>query len=82
MARKNGLTTYYHLSQQVKQRRLDNAGLSERNRLLLYQEVNDLQDGLDAIESLARTELVDPQGETFYRILPSSTHPPTLLQQN
>ena len=81
---KNGLTTYYHLSHQVKQRRLDNASLTERNRLL-YAEVNDLKDGIDAIESLARTELGWIRyGETFYRILPSrnSTYASDWQQQD
>ena len=68
---KNGLTTYQHLSNQVKQQRLNNNGLSERNRLL-YHEVSDLKEGLDAVESLARQELGwIREGETFYRILPS-----------
>ncbi len=71
---KNGLVTYRQLYGQIKQQHIDNQILKERNRRL-YHEVDDLKEGLEAVESLARRELGwIKQGETFYRIFPGQTN--------
>lgn len=50
-----------------------NTGLRERNALL-EADVNDLKDGLDTLEEIARKDLgMIRDGETFFIFAPSST---------
>ncbi|MFH7564501.1 cell division protein FtsB [Oceanimonas smirnovii] len=66
---KNGLAEYHEAAANVERQLVDNERLAERNALL-YREIKDLNQGLAAVEELARNDLgmIKP-GETFYRIL-------------
>ena len=59
----------WDLYQQVETQREDNQKLRERNQAL-EAEVQDLKQGLGAIEERAREELgMVKEGETFYQII-------------
>ena len=59
----------WDLYQQVETQREDNQQLRERNQAL-EAEVQDLKQGLGAIEERAREELgMVKEGETFYQII-------------
>ncbi len=59
----------WKLHQDVKELRLENERLQERNAAL-NAEVLDLKQGLDAIEEHAREDLgMVKEGETFYQIV-------------
>ncbi|MDV2857108.1 MULTISPECIES: cell division protein FtsB [Oceanimonas] len=66
---KNGLAEYHEAAANVERQLVDNERLAERNALL-YREIKDLNQGLAAVEELARNDLgmIKPD-ETFYRIL-------------
>ncbi|MEE1674446.1 cell division protein FtsB [Agarivorans aestuarii] len=69
---KNSLNDYFALREQVTNHDLANQELVQRNSVLAA-EITDLRSGLDAVEEHARNELgMIKQGETFYRIIPSS----------
>ena len=69
---KNSLNDYFALREEVTKHDLANQQLAQRNSVLVA-EIADLRSGLDAVEEHARNELgMIKQGETFYRIIPSS----------
>ena len=63
------LAEVWDLYQQVQTQEEENRTLRERNQTL-EAEVEDLKQGLDAIEERAREELgMTREGETFYQII-------------
>lgn len=63
------------LKQQVEKQTLNNETLVERNQLL-REEINDLKDGMDAIEERARNELgMIREDEVFFRVNNGKDHP-------
>jgi cell division protein FtsB len=63
------LQDVWELHQEVEFQRQENIELRERNAAL-EAEVQDLQQGLDAIEEHAREDLgMVKQGETFYQVV-------------
>ncbi|MBL1376675.1 cell division protein FtsB [Zobellella iuensis] len=72
---KNGLAEYNEARANVARQLEDNEQLVARNGLL-YREIEDLNNGLAAVEELARNDLgmIKP-GETFYRLLPAQDTP-------
>jgi cell division protein FtsB len=69
---KNGVLDYMDVSAEIAVQQQVNVGLAERNREM-FAEIDDLQQGLDAIEERARNQLgMVKEGETFYRIVNQS----------
>lgn len=70
---KNGVRDYVQVDQDVKLHQANNAKLKMRNDQL-FAEIDDLNDGQEAIEARARKELgmIKP-GETFYRLVSESS---------
>ncbi|MCE0494198.1 cell division protein FtsB [Vibrio salinus] len=65
---KNGIFDYETISVEIKTQEQVNKNLRARNKEM-YAEIDDLKQGLDAIEERARHELgMIKDGETFYRI--------------
>ncbi len=63
------LATVWHLKQEIKKQEAENRQLRERNRAL-EAEVQDLKQGLEALEERARDELgMIKEGETFIQII-------------
>ncbi|TDY00136.1 cell division protein FtsB [Thiohalophilus thiocyanatoxydans] len=63
------LATVWHLKQEVKKQKAENRKLEVRNRAL-EAEVEDLKQGLDALEERARDEMgMIKEGETFIQII-------------
>lgn len=71
---KNGIHDYVRVKDDVAAQEIINSRLKVRNEQL-FAEINDLNDGQDAIEERARTELgmVKP-GESFYRMVKESSN--------
>lgn len=71
---KNGIHDYVRVKDDVAAQEIVNSRLKVRNEQL-FAEINDLNDGQDAIEERARTELgmVKP-GESFYRMVKESNN--------
>ncbi|OHT24906.1 cell division protein FtsB [Providencia stuartii] len=71
---KNGIHDYVRVKDDVAAQKIINSRLKVRNEQL-FAEINDLNDGQDAIEERARTELgmVKP-GESFYRMVKESNN--------
>ncbi|EGQ7931785.1 cell division protein FtsB [Vibrio vulnificus] len=66
---KNGVSDYYTIETDIEAQQLVNTKLQARNSEM-YAEIDDLKQGLDAIEERARHELgMLKEGETFYRIV-------------
>ncbi|MGX9419184.1 cell division protein FtsB [Vibrio sp. RC27] len=66
---KNGISDYQTLSSEIDSQTQVNDKLFERNQEM-FAEIDDLRQGLDAIEERARNELgMIKEEETFYRIL-------------
>lgn len=66
---KNGVSDYQALSSEIESQTQVNNKLQERNQEM-FAEIDDLRQGLDAIEERARNELgMIMEDETFYRIL-------------
>jgi cell division protein FtsB len=64
-----GLPGIWQLNREIESQKAENAQLRERNQAL-EAEVNDLKQGLAAIEERARTGLgMVKKGETYYQIL-------------
>ncbi len=69
------LAEVWDLYQQVEAQRDENQSLRERNQAL-EAEVQDLKQGLEAIEERAREELgMIKEGETFYQIIEPPAEP-------
>ncbi len=63
------LATVWHLKQENKKQKTENRQLRERNRAL-EAEVQDLKQGLDALEERARDEMgMIREGETFIQVI-------------
>ncbi|CAM4067625.1 cell division protein FtsB [Vibrio neonatus] len=66
---KNGVNDYRQVKDEVAIQSSVNAELRKRNDEM-FVEIDDLKQGLDAIEERARHELgMVKKGETFYRII-------------
>lgn len=66
---KNGVADYQAVSAEIDVQHQVNASLQSRNNEM-FAEIDDLRQGLDAIEERARHELgMVKEGETFYRII-------------
>lgn len=66
---KNGWLDYTRVESEIGVQRSVNKNLQKRNDEM-YAEIDDLKQGLDAIEERARHELgMVKEGETFYRIV-------------
>jgi cell division protein FtsB len=66
---KNGIADYQMLSSEIDSQTQVNEKLNERNQEM-FAEIDDLRQGLDAIEERARNQLGMIKGdETFYRML-------------
>lgn len=66
---KNGVSDFHEVSDEIDTQQLVNANLQARNKEM-FAEIDDLRQGLDAIEERARHELgMVKEGETFYRIV-------------
>ncbi len=62
------MATVYHLQQAVQNQKQENAKLKQRNAALAA-DVQDLKQGLEAVEERARSELgMIKKGETFIQI--------------
>lgn len=72
---KNGIHDYVQVKDDVAAQEIVNSRLKMRNEQL-FAEINDLNDGHDAIEERARSELgmIKP-GESFYRMVKESSNP-------
>lgn len=71
---KGGMREAGQLSRAIDQQTAENSRLRDRN-LALAAEVHDLQQGLDAIEERARSELgMIGDGETFFQIVDGGAH--------
>lgn len=67
---KNGIHDYVRVHEDIVAQRGNNAKLKARNDLL-FAEIDDLNEGQEAIEERARNELgMIKLGETFYRLVP------------
>ncbi len=66
---KGSIQEVNHLQQQIDRKTAENQALMERNQAL-YEEVQDLKTGLQAVEERARTELgMIQENETFFQII-------------
>lgn len=63
------LRQVWQLEQQIEQQQVENARLTERNKRL-EAEVQDLKQGLAALEERARSEMgMVQEGETFFQLI-------------
>ena len=70
---KNGLLENIDVNSEISVQVSVNEGLHRRNAEM-FAEIDDLRQGLDAIEERARHELgMVKEGETFYRIVDDSS---------
>ncbi|WP_394247608.1 cell division protein FtsB [Vibrio profundi] len=71
---KNGISDYYSVRNEIEVQQQVNDKLHSRNAEM-FAEIDDLRQGLDAIEERARHELgMVKDGETFYRIIGEDTN--------
>ena len=71
---KNGWMDYTYVQNEIEVQRSVNQNLQKRNHEM-FAEIDDLRQGLDAIEERARHELgMVKEGETFYRMIGESSH--------
>ena len=71
---KNGISDYYGVHNEIEVQQQVNDKLHSRNAEM-FAEIDDLRQGLDAIEERARHELgMVKDGETFYRIIGEDTN--------
>ena len=67
---KNSVPDYLELKKSVARQIELNNKLEQRNKLI-YADIDDLKNGLQAIEERARNELgMIKDGETFFRVIP------------
>ncbi|WP_394172250.1 cell division protein FtsB [Thalassotalea litorea] len=67
---KNSIGDYLTLEQRVIHQSEQNQKLQQRNKLV-YADIDDLKNGLEAIEENARNELgMIKDGEVFFRVIP------------
>ena len=67
---KNGIDVYTRVNRTLNEQKQTNLKLKLRNDQM-FAEINDLNQGTEAIEERARKELgMIKQGETFYRLVP------------
>ncbi|MEL7449409.1 MAG: cell division protein FtsB [Pseudomonadota bacterium] len=72
----DGLREVWRLRDAVETQAAENAELARRNDVLDAQ-VQDLKEGLEAVEENARSELgMTREGETFYQVIPVDRDPP------
>ncbi|WP_038498235.1 cell division protein FtsB [Candidatus Palibaumannia cicadellinicola] len=78
---KNGIIDLVRIDNNIVTQNYNNAKLKMRNTQL-FAEVDDLNDGQDAIEERSRHELdmIKP-GETFYRLVPRQQQPMAQVQR-
>lgn len=70
---KNGMVEHANITSEIEVQNSVNNELFERNAKM-FAEIEDLRQGLDAIEERARNELgMVKEGETFYRVIDDST---------
>ncbi|GIX22487.1 MAG: cell division protein FtsB [Gammaproteobacteria bacterium] len=68
---KGGYADVRRLRAEIELQRAENARLAARNRAL-QAEIDDLKQGLDAVEGQAREDLgMLREGETFFRVVPA-----------
>ena len=68
---KNSVPDYLELKESVARQVELNNQLKQRNKLI-YADIDDLKNGLQAVEERARNELgMIKDGETFFRIIPT-----------
>ncbi len=66
---KNGIFDFQEINAEIEVQEQVNTNLHQRNQEM-FAEIDDLRQGLDAIEERARHELgMVKDGETFYRII-------------
>ncbi len=66
---KNGVSDFHTVVEEIEVQEQVNTNLHQRNEEM-FAEIDDLRQGLDAIEERARHELgMVKDGETFYRII-------------
>ena len=66
---KNGISEFQSVNAEIEVQHQVNGNLKNRNNEM-FAEIDDLRQGLDAIEERARHELgMVKEGETFYRIV-------------
>jgi cell division protein FtsB len=67
---KNSVSDYLALKASVVQQEQQNDKLVKRNKVI-YADIFDLKNGLQAVEERARNELgMIKDGETFFRVIP------------
>ena len=75
-----GFRDVQRLEQRVEQQALENEMLAQRNREL-QAEVEDLRQGLEAVEERARSELgLIKENEEFYQVVPGQKSEPDDLE--
>lgn len=71
---KNGISDFQEVVSEIEVQEQVNTNLHQRNQEM-FAEIDDLRQGLDAIEERARHELgMVKEGETFYRIIGEEPH--------
>jgi cell division protein FtsB len=71
-----GFRDVQRLEQRVTEQELENEALAQRNRQL-QADVEDLRQGLEAVEERARSELgMIKENEEFYQVVPGRTSKP------
>ncbi len=67
---KNSVADYLALKENVQHQQQQNDQLVQRNKVI-YADIDDLKNGLQAVEERARNELgMIKDGETFFRVIP------------
>ncbi|WP_371372970.1 cell division protein FtsB [Thalassotalea aquiviva] len=67
---KHNVSDYLTLKENVARQQVQNEKLQQRNKLI-YADIDDLKNGMQAIEERARNELgMIKEGETFIRVVP------------
>ena len=76
-----GYRDVQRLEQRVEEQAKENEALAQRNRQL-QADVEDLRQGLEAVEERARSELgMIKEDEEFYQVVPGRKAPPDDSQQ-